>query len=65
MAICRVIWPPPHLESGALVERRLDTETRRDQAFMAWNENATGNAAMWWRENLQDFEGIAAVYSQA
>jgi len=53
----------PHLESGALVERRLDTQTRRDQAFMAWNENATGNAAMWWRENLQDFEGINTVYS--
>jgi DNA-binding transcriptional LysR family regulator len=53
----------PHLKNGALVERRLDTETRRDQAFMAWNENATGNAAMWWRENLQNFDGLSTVYS--
>lgn len=52
----------PHLESGALIERRLDTETRHDEAFMAWNENATGNAAMWWRENLQNIAGMGAVY---
>lgn len=52
----------PHLESGALVERQLDTETRRDQAFLAWKAGATGNAAVWWRERLQNFSGINEIY---
>lgn len=55
----------PHLESGALVERQLDSETRRDQAFLAWKSSATGNAAMWWRERLQNFNGIHEVYVPA
>ncbi len=53
----------PHLANGTLVERQLDSETRRDQAFLAWNDSATGNAAMWWRERLQNFEGIRSVYA--
>lgn len=53
----------PLLEKGVLVERRLDSETRRDTAFLAWNENATGNAASWWRENLQTFAGLNTVYA--
>jgi len=52
----------PHLASGMLVERRLESETRRDRAYLAWNENATGNAALWWRENLQRFDGLSSVY---
>lgn len=55
----------PHLADGTLIERRLDSEPRRDQAFLAWNENATGNAAAWWRERLQHFEGMHSVYCQA
>jgi len=53
----------PHLASGALVERQLDSETRRDQVFLAWSDSATGNVAMWWRERLQNFEGIRSVYA--
>lgn len=53
----------PHLESGTLVERQLDSETRRDQVFLAWSAGATGNAAMWWRERLQNFAGMHGVYA--
>ena len=55
----------PWLEKGTLVERKLDSETRRDQAFLAWNENATGNAAKWWRDHLQSFEGLRTFYDAA
>ncbi|MCU5772597.1 LysR family transcriptional regulator [Erwiniaceae bacterium BAC15a-03b] len=53
----------PYLADGRLVERQLDSEPRRDQAFLAWKESATGNAAQWWRERLQNFTGIHAVYA--
>ncbi|WNN44020.1 MULTISPECIES: LysR family transcriptional regulator [Winslowiella] len=53
----------PHLVSGKLIERQLDSEPRRDQAFLAWNESATGNAVTWWREKLQNFSGIGAIYA--
>jgi len=52
----------PYLADGSLVERHLDCEPRRDQAFLAWNKNATGNAALWWRENLQSFDGMSTIY---
>src|SRR5471032_1851286 len=52
----------PYLADGSLVERHLDCETRRDQAFLAWNKNSTGNAALWWREHLQAFDGLSSVY---
>lgn len=52
----------PHLASGKLVERQLDSEPRRDRAYLAWKESASGNAAAWWREKLTDFEGIRSVY---
>lgn len=53
----------PHLASGRLVERQLDSEARRDEAFLAWNKTSGGNAACWWREKLQNFAGISSVYA--
>lgn len=53
----------PYLADGSLVERHLDCEMHRDQAFLAWNSNAIGNAAMWWREHLQNFDGLQEIYS--
>ncbi|HAB75413.1 MAG: LysR substrate-binding domain-containing protein [Pantoea sp.] len=53
----------PHLADGTLVARRLDSETRRDMAYMAWNESAGGNAARWWRERLQTLEGLRDIYA--
>ncbi|MGK3128270.1 LysR family transcriptional regulator [Pantoea sp. C8B4] len=55
----------PHLESGALVARQLDSECRRDMAYLAWNESATGNAATWWREHLLTLPGLQEIYSPA
>lgn len=52
----------PCLADGTLVERQLDSECRRDLAYLAWNENATGNAAMWWRERLQTVPGLRDIY---
>ncbi len=53
----------PHLADGTLVARRLDSETRRDMAYMAWNESASGNAARWWHERLQTLEGLRDIYA--
>lgn len=53
----------PYLANGTLVARRLDSETRRDMAWLAWNENAGGNAARWWREKLPTLEGLRDIYA--
>ncbi|MDI6935899.1 LysR substrate-binding domain-containing protein, partial [Serratia sp. Se-PFBMAAmG] len=55
----------PHLESGALVARQLDSECRRDMAYLAWNEPACGNAATWWGERLLTLPCLQEIYSPA
>ena len=55
----------PHLASGALVARQLDSECRRDIAYLAWNESACGNAAIWWRERLPTLPGLSDIYAPA
>ena len=51
--------------SGALVARQLDSECRRDIAYLAWNESACGNAAIWWRERLPTLPGLSDIYAPA
>ncbi|WP_369789458.1 LysR family transcriptional regulator [Rouxiella sp. WC2420] len=53
----------PYLQSGKLVEKVLDAECYQDMAYLAWNENASGNAAKWWIEHLKNFAGFAKIYS--
>lgn len=55
----------PYLADGRLVARQLDSECRRDMAYLAWNENASGNAARWWREKLQTLPRLRDIYSAA
>jgi len=32
--------------------------------YLAWNENASGNAAKGWIEHLKQFDGFANLYSR-
>jgi len=54
----------PYLQSGELVEKVLDADCHQDMAYLAWNENASGNAAKWWIEHLKEFDGFANLYSR-
>lgn len=54
----------PYLRSGELIEKVLDAQCHQDMAYLAWNENASGNAAKWWINKLRDFDGFSALYQR-
>ncbi|ORJ18964.1 hypothetical protein BS639_22515 [Rouxiella silvae] len=43
---------------------RNSAECHQDMTYLAWNENASGNAAKWWIEHLKEFDGFANLYSR-
>lgn len=52
------------LESGALVEKTVSTQTAVDTVWIGWNEQTAGLASNWWREAVLANSAIAAVYNR-
>jgi hypothetical protein len=54
----------PYLKSGQLVAKNVESERCSDVAYFGWRENATGLAAKWWRERLQQLADAGGVYPE-
>lgn len=52
----------PYLKSGELVAKNVESEHGSDVAYFGWREGATGLAAKWWRERLQQYADAGGVY---
>ncbi|WP_199635339.1 LysR family transcriptional regulator [Serratia sp. PAMC26656] len=52
----------PYLKSGELVAKNVEAERCSDVAYFGWRESATGLAAKWWRERLQQYADAGDVY---
>lgn len=52
------------LESGALIEKKVATQTLFEPVWMGWNEQTAGLASAWWRDAILANSAIAGVYTK-
>ncbi|MGQ8841300.1 LysR family transcriptional regulator [Serratia sp. TSA_7] len=52
----------PYLKSGELVAKSVEAERCSDIAYFGWRESATGLAAKWWCERLQQYADAGDAY---
>ncbi|AKE59051.1 LysR substrate-binding domain-containing protein [Citrobacter farmeri] len=52
------------LESGALIEKKVATQTLFEPVWMGWNEQTAGLASTWWRDAILANSAIAGVYTK-
>ena len=54
-----------YLDSGALVEKEVASQVPHEPVWMGWNEQTSGLACAWWREQILGNHDIAALYGMA
>lgn len=51
-----------HLDSGALVEKKVAPQGGPETVWIGWNEEASGLASVWWRNAVLANCAIEAIY---
>ena len=52
-----------YLDSGALVEKEVASHVSYEPVWIGWNEQTTGLACAWWRDQILNNSEIAELYS--
>ncbi|QBX79333.1 LysR family transcriptional regulator [Citrobacter tructae] len=50
------------LDSGALIEKKVVAQIMFEPVWIGWNEQTSGLASVWWREQILANSAIAGVY---
>ncbi|MDR9888896.1 LysR substrate-binding domain-containing protein [Pseudenterobacter timonensis] len=53
------------IESGALVEKQVQSQNRNEAVWVGWNEQTAGLASAWWRDEILANSAISTVYAPA
>lgn len=51
------------LESGALIEKKVDAQVLSEPVWVGWNVRTAGLASAWWRDEILANSAIAGVYT--
>jgi DNA-binding transcriptional LysR family regulator len=50
------------LDSGALIEKKVVAQIIFEPVWIGWNEQTSGLASAWWRDQILANSAIAGVY---
>ncbi len=50
------------LDSGALIEKKVAAQIMFEPVWIGWNEQTSGLASVWWRDQILANSAIAGVY---